>query len=389
MTFFDLARRNTERHMFRSALAVIGIVIGVVAIATMGVLGNSINLMVGDVVSDVGDTIIVSPAVGGGGIFGGGGASTGLSERQVEDIRRAVGTNRVIPVSSGADRMTVGDTTGGVMIYAMHADDIPYLLEKESGAYVKETAASCMIGKGLADSWKDEGLKLGSRIQIGGETLRVVGVLEERGMSFDVNPDNAIVVPYRWYSDRYDVDDYDQVIVKVRDVNDIDAVKDAIDERMNRRDDVVSVMDTRRILESITSMYESVTLFLMGIGAISLIVAGVSILNVMMMSVTERTREIGVLRSIGTRRNELMRIFIYEALILGTVGAVVGGLLSFGGGYLMTGVFLGDSSYLFNPTSLLYIAFGMSFGVVTSVLCGLYPAWKAAKLNPIQALRHE
>ncbi len=124
---------------------------------------------------------------------------------------------------------------------------------------------------------------------------------------------------------------YSQVIVKVRDVNDIDAVKDAIDGRMNRRDDVVNVMDTRRILESIFSMYESVTVFLMGIGAISLLVAGVSILNVMMMSVTERTREIGVLRSIGTRRSELMRIFIYESLILGSIGAVTGGLLSLRG----------------------------------------------------------
>ncbi|MDD5419188.1 MAG: FtsX-like permease family protein, partial [Methanomicrobiaceae archaeon] len=199
----------------------------------------------------------------------------------------------------------------------------------------------------------------------------------------------AVVVPYRWFSDRYDRNDYDQVIVKVRDVRNIDSVRMDIEDRMNRRDRVVSVMDTGRIMESIMSAYGQITIFLMGIGAISLIVAGVSILNVMMMSVTERIREIGILRSIGTLRSEVMRMFLYEALILGLMGAVIGGVLSFAGGLLMTALFLEDTSYLFNLTSIMYIVFGMAFGIATSVASGIYPAWNAAQLNPIEALRHE
>lgn len=246
-----------------------------------------------------------------------------------------------------------------------------------------------MIGSKLAANSKKTGLKLGARVQIGDETLRVTGVLKERGMGFDINPDYAIVVPYRWYSNHYDEDEYDQVIVKVRDINDLDRVKKAIEEKMNRREDVVNVMDTKVILESVFAAADSITVFLMGIGAISLIVAGVSILNVMMMSVTERIKEIGVLRSIGTRRSEVMRMFIYEAMIIGIAGAIIGGVLSFCTGYLMTAVLVGSPEYLFNPTSLLYIVFGMAFGIITSVASGLYPAWKAAHLNPIQALRHE
>jgi putative ABC transport system permease protein len=386
MTFFDLARRNISRHWLRSVLAVIGIVIGVMAIASMGILGNSISLMVGDVITDVGDTLVVTPAVasGGGGFFGSSGGGT-FTARQVDEIARAAGNNRVIPIATTFDRVTVGGSQRGATIYAIHAEDIPVLLERESGTYPKETAAGCMIGSQIAEN----GLKLGSRIDIGGDTLRVVGVLEERGMGFDINPDYAVVVPYRWYSDHYGEDDYDQVIVKVRNVADIDSVKEAIEGRMNRRETVVNVMDTRRILESIFAMYDSVTIFLMGIGAISLLVAGVSILNVMMMSVTERIKEIGVLRSIGTRRNEVMRMFIYEALILGLAGAAIGGVLSFLTGYAMTTLFLGEASFLFNPTSLLYILFGMAFGITTSVASGFYPAWKASQLNPIQALRHE
>ena len=381
MTFFDLARRNVSRHWLRSILAVTGIVIGVIAIASMGILGNSIGLMFNDMVTDVGDTIVVSPAMSSG--------TTAFTERQVNDIARAAGSNRAIPFASTFDTVTVGETKSGAMIYAMPAGDIPFLLEKEAGTYPRDTGAGCMIGSKLAENGKETGLKLGARVQIGDETLRVTGVLKERGMGFDINPDYAIIVPYRWYSNHYDEDEYDQVIVKVRDVKDLDAVKEGIEEKMNRREDVVNVMDTKAILESVFAAADSITVFLMGIGAISLIVAGVSILNVMMMSVTERIKEIGVLRSIGTRRNEVMRMFIYEAMILGVAGAIIGGVLSFGTGYLMTAVLVGNPDYLFNPTSLLYIVFGMAFGIITSAASGLYPAWKAAHLNPIQALRHE
>ena len=381
MTFFDLARRNVSRHWLRSVLAVIGIAIGVVAIATLGIMGNSINLMFNDMVSDVGDTITVSPATRSG--------TTELTKRQVDDITRAVGANRAIPFATTFDSVTVGETKSGAMIYAIPAKDIPFLLDMEAGAYPKDTGSGCVIGKTLAENSKDTGLKLGARATIGNETLRVVGVLEERGMGFDINPDSAVVVPYSWYSNHYDKDTYDQVIVKVRDVNDLDAVKEAIEQKMNRRENVVTVMDTRGILKEVFAAVDSITVFLMGIGAVSLIVAGVSILNVMLMSVTERIKEIGVLRSIGTRRSEVMRMFIYEALILGLVGAAIGGVLSFGTGYMMTAVFSGNPDYFFNPTSLLYIVFGMAFGIGMSAVSGIYPAWKAAHLNPIQALRHE
>ncbi len=381
MTFFDLARRNVSRHWLRSVLAVTGIAIGVVAIATLGIMGNSINLMFNDMVSDVGDTITVSPATRSG--------TTELTKRQVDDITRAVGANRAIPFATTFDSVTVGETKSGAMIYAIPAKDIPFLLDMEAGAYPKDTGSGCVIGKTLAENSKDTGLKLGARATIGNETLRVVGVLEERGMGFDINPDSAVIVPYSWYSNHYDKDTYDQVIVKVRDVNDLDAVKEAIEQKMNRRENVVTVMDTRGILKEVFAAVDSITVFLMGIGAVSLIVAGVSILNVMLMSVTERIKEIGVLRSIGTRRSEVMRMFIYEALILGLVGAAIGGVLSFGTGYMMTAVFSGNPDYFFNPTSLLYIVFGMAFGIGMSAVSGIYPAWKAAHLNPIQALRHE
>jgi putative ABC transport system permease protein len=108
-----------------------------------------------------------------------------------------------------------------------------------------------------------------------------------------------------------------------------------------------------------------------------------------MMSVTERIKEIGIMRSIGAQRKEVMSMFIYEALILGIVGSLIGGALSLLGGYAVSSLMLQTTKYLLVPSSLVSIVYGVSFGIIVSLVCGFYPAWRAANLSPIDALRHE
>lgn len=392
MIFFDFARRNVRLHWFRSLLAVIGIVIGVIAIASLGILGNGLILSISGTISDVGDTIVVTPhagAAGAGGAPGGGPAGATISERQVTEIERAAGANRVIPVIQSGDRIAVGDTVGAAVIYAVETGDMPVLLDLALGRYPRASSGA-IAGSRLASEFD---ISVGSRIQVGAEgeekTLRVVGIAEERGIGFDINPDFALIVPRAWYTAAYGAEGYDFVIIRVRDVGDIDAVKSAIEGTLNRRETVVDVMDTRMVLESLFTAFEQISVFTLAIGGISLVVAGVSILNVMMMSVSERTREIGVMRSIGARKGDVLRMFLYEALILGLAGSAVGGILSIGTGYVVDAVVLGRPDFLFAPSSLVYIIYGMIFGAVTSIVSGIYPAWKAANLNPIEALRHE
>ncbi|NYT05800.1 MAG: ABC transporter permease [Methanomicrobiales archaeon] len=386
MIFFEFAKRSIRLHWLRSSLAVIGIVIGVVAIASMGILGNSLVLSVSESLSDVGDTVVVYPHAGMGTGPGSGQSDAVITERQLQQITRAVGGNDVIPLHLGVDRIEVGGERGVVTIYGMKTDDIPLLLDVTDGIYLRGTGGA-MAGRVLTDNFD---LKVGSRVTVGEATLRIVGILDERGVGFDINPDSALIVSERWYASVYDEEDYDQVIVKVRDINDINAVKDAIDQQLNKRDTVVDVFDTKAILEIILTTFNSISTFTTAIGGISLIVAGVSIFNVQMMSVTERIKEIGIIRSIGTRRFEVMRMFLYEAFLLGFFRSAIGGVLSFAGGYIALLVMLdGNTSYLFAPSSLLYIPYGMLFGIVTSLASGIYPAWKAANLNPIEALRYE
>jgi putative ABC transport system permease protein len=389
MIFFEFARRNIRLHWFRSILAVLGILIGVVTISAMGILGNGIVLSISDSLSTVGDTIIVSPHAGGGGGGPGMGVSSNqlITSRQLEQIKRAVTPNVAIPVYSGGDLMKIGSKDTAGVIYGLPPDDIPLLLELKEGSYIRGSSSAALVGTKFAE---ENNLNVGSRISVGDKgVLRVSGILEERGMGFDINPDYGIVVSEEWYADAYGVSDYDMVVVKVRDLDQIDAIKQSIEDSLNRRETVVNVIDTRTILETIFTAFSSISTFMTVIGGISLIVAGVSILNIMMMSVTERIKEIGVMRSIGTQRKEVRRMFLYEALILGLIGSSIGGVLALVAGYLVSSLMLQTTQYLLMPSSLIFVVYGVSFGIATSLLSGLYPAWKASNLNPIEALRHD
>ena len=268
-----------------------------------------------------------------------------LSDRQIEQIRRAATNSKIFPIYAGGDRIKVQRDTLYASIYGIDPKDLPSLLEIEKGQFLRG-ASGVMIGAKIA---KDNNLTVGSRILIGEveSGVRVVGILKERGMGFDINPDNAIITSDLWYRDFYETKGHDQVIIKAADIKDIEQIKSSIEKQLNKRETEVDVYDTRMILNSITETFGQITLFTMAIGGISLIVAGVSIFNVMMMSVMERYKEIGIIRSIGTKRAEVRSMFIYEALILGVSGSVVGGIFSFAAGYLVVAVLMKDVSYLY------------------------------------------
>lgn len=397
MIFINLAVRNLRRHKVRSFLATVGIIIGVVAIASLGIMGSSLSTLIGGMVSDVSDTVLVTPhlAASSGDPFDPRNTLTAsISTRNVGLIEKAAGQHRVVPMIVASDRLRVRDTSGYVTIHAMPAADIPFLLGREAGLYPQGRSSGVMVGSLLADEFD---LHPGSRIEVGGESIRVVGIAAERGMGIDINPDYAVIVTEDWYTERHGAQDYSRVVVKVSDLSAIEDVKAAIDQQVNRRKEVVDVLDSREILEIYYETIDAMNIFLLGIGGVSLLVASVSILNVMIISVTERTAEIGLMRSIGARKREVLRMFLYESLILGIIGSIIGGTISAVVAYYASAS-VGDlfadfavSGEAAIPVSVVigYVAFAMAFGIGTSVVAGFYPSWKAARLNPIEALRYE
>ncbi|NYT06502.1 MAG: ABC transporter permease, partial [Methanomicrobiales archaeon] len=249
MIVLQFAFRNLRRHWIRSLLSVIGIVIGVLAIASLGIMGNSLNLLVANIVTDVGDTLVVTPHTAVGDTFVGD-PRTAIDAMipgwQVDEIRRVAGEQQVVPVLQGADRFAFGDEGGSVQVIGLAPDDIPRLLDLESGQYVRENLPGCLVGTFLAAEYD---LAPGNRIGIGDEQIRIAGVLAERGYAADINPDYAVVVSEAWYRDHFGAgDSYSMVIVKVHNINDITAIKDGIGYRLNRREDTVDIYDSRDLL---------------------------------------------------------------------------------------------------------------------------------------------
>ncbi|MCK9579738.1 MAG: ABC transporter permease [Methanoregula sp.] len=396
----QLSLRSIRLNFLRSLLAAIGIVIGVVAISSMGMMGANMTMSVTEELSAMANVLVVKPdsGGGGGGMMGGPGGSSSssdddyISKEQFEDIERVAGKyGMVYPLYQESRTIEVGDNEGRATIYGMRDEDMATVLTVEEGALPK-TSSSVVVGPSFAERHE---LTIGSRITIGDEDnnetvqkVRVVGILEEKGMSMDINTDNAIVMPEKSYVGMFGGEGkYTQVNVILNDISDADTATETIEDKLNRKEDEVAVQDSSRMMESITSTVSTMTTFVMAIAGISLLVAATSIFNVMMMSVTERIREIGILRSIGTQKGEVLRMFIYEAVILGLVGAVIGAIMSLILGWLVVLAMVGTTEYFFTYQSLIYVPVSMAIGIAICIFSGVYPAWRAANLDPIEALR--
>jgi putative ABC transport system permease protein len=407
--FFDLSVRSVRLNFLRSILASIGIVIGVVAISTMGMLGTNMQLQVKDQLSSSANTIVITAdaiRMGPPG-FSSSSSSTesGITKAQLSKIRSVVGTNgTVIPIYSSNTEFTSGSVPARGMIYGMDPSDVTEFLKVGNGTNIA-SINEALAGYTLAESL---GIKVGDKIKISSAssgapgnstssasraTVKIVGIIDTRGTVADsVSSDNAIVVSKEWYTAQYGgKDHYDQVNVIVDDTDKITKIEEAIDAKVNtdEKTPAVRISDASSQLDTISSTLETLTMFILAIGGISLLVAAVSIFNVMMMSVNERVQEIGILLSIGTESGEVRKMFVYEALILGILGAGIGGVMSLVIGYSVVSAMMGTTEFFFLADSLIYIPEGMLIGMVVCVISGLYPAWRASNMDPIDALRSE
>jgi putative ABC transport system permease protein len=379
----------------RSLLASIGIVIGVVAISSMGMLGTNMQLIVKNQLTAGINTIVITSDVvrSEPGSFGT--PTTGITESQLNDIRDAAGINDVIPIDRTNTQFSIGSSDGRGSIMGLDLTDMKSIMNVSEGS-TPRGESDAIVGATIASRFN---LKIGTRIKIGEPNIsvtrpvvRVVGILPTIGMSSSngINTDNAIIVSDTWYSAQFGGDNvYDQVNVNLKDVSTLSAVETAIGNKVNRNKEVVRISDASSRVTSVSSTLSSLTTFILAIGSISLLVAATSIFNVMMMSVNERVQEIGILLSIGTEKGEVRRMFLYEAFILGIIGAIIGGIMSIVIGYSVVSAMIGNTAYFFLPESIIYVPAGMLIGVVVCVASGVYPAWKASNMDPIEALRAE
>lgn len=394
LDIFLSAIKGVWERKFRFFLNLVGILIGCTAITglisiTMGLTNNVSQQL--DVFGPTNIIIIPGEIVQGQGIVG-----DKLDWRDLDYISRTSNIDSATPIIANKfceftirGRQFRTDVYGVTEQYAVINKNTKI---EEGRNFVRGDASVVIIGANIAQpSNEDEPIiGLGDRLKIksivkGEEkemTLRVIGILEGTGGSFGFNLDDSIAMPLKTAEQFYEVGGkYDFIIAEADSLEEVDSAVENIEDRFGDRITVVTSESAREQVGSVLGTIQSV---LGGIAGISLLVAGIGIINTMTVTVMERTKEIGTMKAIGARSSDIMFLFLNEAAITGLVGGSIGAVFGFGLG-IAIGRYVDISV---TPTISLGL-YTVGFALVTSVLSGIYPAWRASNLDPVEALRRE
>ncbi|MFC7073061.1 ABC transporter permease [Halovenus rubra] len=399
---FRISWRSITGHKLRSSLTAIGVIIGIAAVIVFMVLGGAFEAnIVQDFEEDQGDPgmwvntqntnqgfeIVPSPI---------------YTETDIQTLESIDGVEFVAPEANlQASQLSFGDTlqTGG---FGVQAVDVEQYSEEDmvkgemysSGNEAVLTQAMVDTLGGAVGPGDDVTINFEGGVS---EEYVVTGIVEE---GFGSGPDAAVFVSL---VDHYNTtvetprgtqeQAYSSLIISAEDASAVDSIKqeateyfetDSDAKELKQEEQDIAVQTVDDAIDQITAVIDQLTVFIGGIAGISLVVGSIGIANIMIVSVTERTREIGVMKAVGARKRDIIQLFLVESTILGAVGAVLGVVLGLGLGFLAV-TFIGwPMAYPVN-----WILIAVAVGLTVGILSGIYPAWRAAKVNPIEALRHE
>jgi putative ABC transport system permease protein len=398
---FLLALRAIRRNLLRSFLTVLGIVIGVAAVITMVTLGNGATQAVRDQISSLGSNLLmVRPGQRLGPGMGGAGAPS-FKESDVDAIGSQIaGLKAVAPeVRAGVTVIANGKNwattvTGSTNAYFTTSNWTIASGRIFSDDELASGAAVCLIGSTVKrELFGTNADPIGEQVRIKSFSCEVIGTLGSKGQAaMGADQDDTIIVPLRTAQRRVTgTTRVNTILVSMRDGSDPQRVIASLTTLLRERrklpddaDDNFNVLDTAQIAQTLSGTTQLMTSLLGAVAAVSLLVGGIGIMNIMLVSVTERTREIGVRLAIGALEREVLLQFLIEAVVLSSMGGLVGVVLATLASIGLSGLM--QVPYLFNPAINL-IAFGFSAAI--GVVFGFFPARRAAQLDPIEALRHE
>ncbi|NOU26207.1 MAG: FtsX-like permease family protein [Methylotenera sp.] len=400
---FILALRSVQRNLLRSFLTILGIVIGVAAVITMVTLGNGATQAIKMQISSLGTNLLmINPGQRQPGGGGGGGGVPQFTETDAEAIQSQIGgVAAVAPQSRSSATVIANGRNWSSSIYgSTNAWFITGNWKLASGRIFDKDeqragAAVCVIGETVRRELfggKIGETGLGSQLRIKQFSCSVIGILAAKGQSGMGDQDDAVVVPLHTLQRRVTGSKkVNSLLVSMLEGRDSTPLKASLRQLMRERrkladgdDDNFNIFDTQQLAETLSSTTKVLTTLLGAVAAVSLLVGGIGIMNIMLVSVTERTREIGLRLAVGALEREVLLQFLIEAVVLSAIGGLVGILIAAIASYaiasLMSVPFIFDIGV--NMMSFLFSA-----GI--GVLFGYFPARRAAQMDPIVALRHE
>ena len=405
MRYFQILRdayRALLRNKMRSTLTMLGIIIGVGAVIAMLGIGQGAKKMVSDQIASLGDNLLnVFPgSFHGGGVRTGAGTMTSLTEEDVKAIKdNCPAVSRVSPVVRSGAQVIAGNLNWGTSVEG-YSPDFVFIRSwpLASGTFftdqdVRGATKVCVLGKTVVDNLFPDQDPVGEIIRINKLPFRVLGVLSSKGQTgFGHDQDDIIIVPYTTVQKKIRGITYiNSVIASAVDRTQIDLAEEQITSLLRQRhriqpgqDDDFTVRSQLDIASAAGSTSKIMTILLGAIASISLIVGGIGIMNIMLVSVTERTREIGIRMAVGAKSRDILTQFLVESMALSFMGGVIGIVLGILSSQLIS-IVLRWPIY----TSALAIVLSFLFAGFVGVFFGFYPAKKASLLDPIEALRYE
>ncbi len=402
---FNLAYKNIKERMSRSILTLLGITIGIMAIISLMGIGEGMNVAVEGELSSLSDTIIVNVGEGFSIFSVDQLDNTGeyLTERDITDLERIPGVKEVntqltgmASLSFNGDGNSVFVTVTGMDIESMN---LLYGLADLSEGTLLEVGdqSKVIIGYDVAHDYFDNDVSIGSRVKINGKKFFVNGIFNQQGFGGVSTNDDIVLLTSRDFQKATGESNIFVATVSVLNVNEVESIALEIERVINENhgdEDFASATSMSSILDSIQSIMGILQTVLIAIASIALVVASIGIMNTMLTSVMERTREIGIMKAIGATNKDIMSIFIIEGLLLSLVGGLSGIIVGILGSQAVAGFLSnmgpgGGGPPLEPVVTFMAIGLGLSVSMIVGIISSLYPAWKAARMSPIEAVRYE
>ncbi|MFK9090407.1 ABC transporter permease [Bacillus salipaludis] len=380
-----MALRSIKGNKLRSALTMLGMIIGVSSVIILVSIAQGSAKNVTSQINQLGTNLLTINTFE---------TDLALTEDKISELSKLNGVKAVSPVVSGRVNVKKDRTSSQVTLTGTNAFySVVRDTKVSNGRFITDLDIEyrqkiAVIGSETASTFFGADNPVGQYLQIDGTSFKVVGVLVSKGSSMGQSGDNVVIVPLSTGQRLVKSTTINQVYLQGKSEDQMDYVMNEVEMAMAslypNKSDSYSVTNQQDIMDTMSSVSDTMTMMLGGIASISLLVGGIGIMNIMLVSVSERTKEIGIRKAIGAKRRDVLLQFLIEAVVLSGVGGIIGILTGVGIGKLLSTILNLTVSF---TSSVMLLSF--LFSLAVGVIFGVFPANKASKLNPIQALRYE